>query len=343
MTLDEIEEKAYGMYHTAGKDHDVWREVRDMFLFLIEKSDDEEAVGYWNNTLGYIYYYGRCNDDWSREYEKAFKCFTIGAEAGNKESRYKLGDMYMNGYFVEKDEEKAVSYYLQVYEEVEPHFRHEYFGGEFADISLRLGTLYKNGIGCEKDEKKALFILTVADYAIKQRMAEEEFFGNQNVADSISQELTELQEKLNVKKADKIETDYPVALPLVFTDGFNGSVHFDIQGNSIIMSGIRFETIGEYEEGEEIDCDYDIIENLIVDFYVPRIPVIFSEYGFCDFFDEVVETAVGIDEFTVYGKDKEYIPCDEIRYNSERDGYEFLYDNKVRAFLKAKKYVFSFE
>lgn len=53
--------------------------------------------------LGYIYYYGRTGKP---DYEKAFKCFTLGYQSDQIEAGYKLADMYKNGYYVEQNYDK---------------------------------------------------------------------------------------------------------------------------------------------------------------------------------------------------------------------------------------------
>ena len=57
--------------------------------------------------LGYMYYYGQHG---VTDYEKAFKYFSMGADepdnVDNLWCRYKLADMYHNGFYVEQDEKK---------------------------------------------------------------------------------------------------------------------------------------------------------------------------------------------------------------------------------------------
>jgi Sel1 repeat. len=61
-------------------------------------------------ALGYIWYYGQTGQV---DYEKAFKYFNKGAESEDDVVRcwttYKLADMYHNGFYVSKDEERFVS------------------------------------------------------------------------------------------------------------------------------------------------------------------------------------------------------------------------------------------
>lgn len=325
MSLNAIEKEGYRLYHIAGKDKEMWRQCTDCFLYLIEHGVRGKKKAQYGNTLGYIFYYGRTND-FQPEYDKAFKYFSIGAEGGFYESIYKLGDMYLNGYYVEKDPERAVKLYTQVYEAVEHQFREEEFEGVFADISLRLGSLYRKGIGCKQDDYKALFIYTMADYAIKERMKYENFFGNQKVADSITKELTELQEKLGVDTTKEIiSADYPQVLPLVLTDGFAASITFTRDGDKVIIEAER--------DGGPFGEVYG----------TPRIPVIFSEYGYLKFFDTITETAYGVTEYEMLSTHEDSNTVDEIRYDDKSGRYEFCIEGDIVAAIKAERFEFQLD
>lgn len=325
MPLNAIEDEGYRLYHNAGRDKEIWKKCTECFIYLIEHGSNERKKAQYGNTLGYIFYYGRTND-FKPEYDKAFKYFSIGAEGGFYESLYKLGDMYLNGYYVEKDPERAVQLYTQVYDDVEQQFREEEFEGVFADISLRLGNLYRKGIGCKQDDYKALFIFTMADYAIKERMQYQDFFGNRKVADSIAKELKELQEKLGVDtKKEVISADYPQAIPLALTDGYAGRVTFS-------------------RDGDKIDIEIERDDGPFGGVYgIPRIPVIFSEYGYLEFFDEITETAYGVTEFELTSGYKEGNYVDEIRYDDKGDRYEFCEKGKIVAAIKAERFEFVLE
>lgn len=325
MSFQEIEKEGYRLYHIAGKDKDLWKQCTDCFIYLIENGAKGQKKAQYGNTLGYIFYYGRTNN-FQPEYDKAFKYFSIGAEGGFYESIYKLGDMYLNGYYVEKDPERAVKLYTQVYEEVEHQFREEAFGGVFADISLRLGSLYRKGIGCKQDDYKALFIYTMADYAIKERMKRQEFFGNRKVADSITKELTELQEKLGVDtNKERIRADYPQVLPLALADGYLISVTFTREEGKVIIEAER--EIALWGEGYEVS----------------RIPVIFSEYGYLRFFDTLIETAYGVTDFEIMSAYEDCNLVDEIRYDAGSGRYEFCLEGEVIAAIKAEGFEFKLE
>ena len=70
-----------------------WAVSRDCMIRLFEKYDNPQYA----NTLGYIYYYGRCSGG-VPEYDKAFHYFGIAAANGLYEGMYKLADMYAHGY-----------------------------------------------------------------------------------------------------------------------------------------------------------------------------------------------------------------------------------------------------
>ena len=101
-------------------------------------------------NLGYCYYYGRNMD--RPDYEKAFHYFALGAFDGHLISLYKIGDMYLNGYYVPKNEKEAFVIYHRCLEtmtdEAAPHVA--------GPVFLRLAKMYLNGLGTERDLKAAL-------------------------------------------------------------------------------------------------------------------------------------------------------------------------------------------
>lgn len=107
-------------------------------------------------NLGYCYYYGR---DIPVDYEKAFHFFALGAFDGHLISLYKIGDMYANGYFVEKNEKEAFNIYERCMEMMTDEAAKEVAGPVF----LRLGKCYLNGVGVEKDAETALICYQKAE------------------------------------------------------------------------------------------------------------------------------------------------------------------------------------
>lgn len=95
-------------------------------------------------NLGYCYYHGRLG---TPDYKKAYHYFVKGALDSHMVSLYKIGDMYKNGLYVEKDEKEAYFIYKHCSEMLD-EFQERDFG---ADIYIRLADCYCNGVGTEKN------------------------------------------------------------------------------------------------------------------------------------------------------------------------------------------------
>ena len=106
-------------------------------------------------NLGYCYYYGRTGEP---DYEKAFYCFAPGAFEGRLVSLYKIGDMYLNGYYVQKDEREAFALYSRCLEISD-------IDDVMVDgpVHLRLGDLYLKGAGTDWDPEQAMYHYNLAE------------------------------------------------------------------------------------------------------------------------------------------------------------------------------------
>jgi len=153
------------------------------------------------NTLGYIYYYGRCWDG-KPKYEEAFKFFSIGAAGFYYESRYKLADMFVHGYSVPKNTKVAFTIVSELYDQNLPYILDGKFDCKFADIALRLGSYVENGYGGYVSEYNAYKYYLQADFAIRQRL-KYDYYGDLSVADSIRKRLTNIIESGKIKKPKK--------------------------------------------------------------------------------------------------------------------------------------------
>ena len=167
-----------------------WRVSRDCMIRLFEKTDDPQYA----NTLGYIYYYGRCNGG-VPEYEKAFESFTVSAANGLHEGIYKLADMFLHGYACNKSERTARALYGMAYEDCYKQYL-EGREGAFADAALRMGNVYRKGIGGDKDPESAYICYLQADSAAKERAKHNNFFGDTNVLLGIRNALDETKAEL---------------------------------------------------------------------------------------------------------------------------------------------------
>ncbi len=107
-------------------------------------------------NLGYCYYYGR---DMEPDYEKAFHYFALGAFDGHLISLYKIGDMYLNGYYVEKNEREAFEIYMRCLDTMTDEAAPKVAG----PVYLRLGKMFLRGLGTEKKLESALICYQKAE------------------------------------------------------------------------------------------------------------------------------------------------------------------------------------
>ena len=107
-------------------------------------------------NLGYCYYYGR---DGEPDYEKAFHYFALGAFDGHLISLYKIGDMYLKGLYVPKNEREAFFIYMRCIETMTD----DAAGRVAGPVYLRLGRMFQEGIGTEKDLRNALICFQKAE------------------------------------------------------------------------------------------------------------------------------------------------------------------------------------
>lgn len=119
-------------------------------------------------NLGYCYYYGR---DTQVDYEKAFHYFALGAFDGHIRSLYKIGDMYRNGYYVNKNEKEAFIIYcrcLRTMTEIDKL----YVG---ADVMMRIADCYFEGSGTKVDYGEALKYYQKAEDLFYKRLQDGDF------------------------------------------------------------------------------------------------------------------------------------------------------------------------
>ena len=129
-------------------------------------------------NLGYCYYYGR---DVEVDYEKAFHYFALGAFDGWLVSLYKIGDMYLHGHYVKKNEREAFFLYnrcLQMASDEDS----KYVSGP---VHLRLGNLCLNGIGTEKNLQQALLHYSLAEIMLLQMVQDGDYMYKKSLRDAI--------------------------------------------------------------------------------------------------------------------------------------------------------------
>ena len=199
-----IQRRGYCYYSGTKVYPNDWIKARDAFIDYYHLTGDASAA----NTLGYIYYYGRCNGG-EPEYEEAFKYFSIGHAYTYFESTYKLADMLAHGYGVVKDGDSANHLYWSVYNQNHFRFIRGDFESKFADAALRIGNCYRDGIGTMKSLEKAYRYYLQADYAIRKRIAMANHYGDTVVFNGIQKALFDVRAEYTEKgRVEKFE--YPV-------------------------------------------------------------------------------------------------------------------------------------
>ncbi len=151
----------------------------DLALKYYEMASDlgDEAA---TVNLGYIWYYGRTG---TVDYEKAFRYFTLAGD--NAVARYKIGDMYHNGYYVEKDEAK--------YQEIIESLYKAYHGTNYVEdplpeICVRLAGIRER----EGDTEEAIRLLCEGKSMLSSRIGFNPFFGNFTIMQEIISTLYRL-------------------------------------------------------------------------------------------------------------------------------------------------------
>lgn len=199
-----IQKRGYCYYCGTKVYPNDWIKARDAFIEYYNLTGDASAA----NTLGYIYYYGRCNDG-VPQYEEAFKYFSVGHAFGYYESTYKLADMFSHGYGVKEDGKTAFRMYDYVYTDNLKRFRKGDYECKFADAALRMGNCFRKGIGCSENIEMAYAYYLEADLAIRERVKAANHYGDTVVYNGIQKALQETRELYTEKKKTIIFSYYP--------------------------------------------------------------------------------------------------------------------------------------
>ena len=291
-----------------------WPVSRDCMIRLFEKTDDPQYA----NTLGYIYYYGRCNGG-IPEYEKAFESFSIAAANGLHEGLYKLADMFRHGYACKKSERTARALYGMVYDDCYKQFL-EGREGAFADAALRMGNVYSKGIGEGIDPEEAYRYYLQADFAAKRRAKVNNFFGDTNVIIGIQKALEETKTELpDDFFKEYVEIEHPWIFWGICEDGYRAGVVIKKDGDKDIVSVTRLPRRSQKDPAPILltvpTIDYcDLITGMEMEAYGLKSsfgdhPVTIFKYDSCEWNDAERRIDFYYDEDQVG-----WLACDHYRY-----------------------------
>ena len=233
--------KAYACYGGNSVYECDWKESARLLEFLWKKHSFGQAA----NTLGYIYYYGRLDPDGKPDYEKAFFYFAIGSTYGIIESKYKLADMFVNGYYVARNEKLAREMIGDLYAETKYAFESGNIGCDFADIAYRMGKLFRDISKFELDpaaRKGALEVskiyLLQARFAIDLRIEQNYTYGDDNVKENIVRLLDEVS-SVQARAEKSVFHSYNPIFVSLFTDSKPGSL-YNVEMHKYKNGNIRF-------------------------------------------------------------------------------------------------------
>lgn len=142
--------------------------------------DDDQAY----RCLGYIWYYGRTGE---KDYKKAYEYFSKLMDKGDLISTYKVADMYKNGYYVAKDENKYEKMITDLYSVVK----------DMNDISDPVPEVFTRLAGIRHehgDDDEAISLYLRAKDHQAQRIRFDPYFGNMNIMKWLIDDLYEIIE-----------------------------------------------------------------------------------------------------------------------------------------------------
>ena len=174
----------------------------DLEIKYLEMAAESGSV-HAMEELGYMWYYGQHGE---QDYDKAFYYFSKGIEVnGSLWCKYKLADMYHNGYSVPKDEAKYRELIEEAYEEIK---NPKYLNEPYPEICLRLA-----GIRADDGKKnEAVKLLKNAKHFLAERLALEAFWGHIEVMGRIIRFLYQLT-PFDINRADFYDLFYLLQKP----------------------------------------------------------------------------------------------------------------------------------
>lgn len=209
--VEALDAKAYGCYGGNKIFECDWNASLECLLKLVDLAGDP----FYYNTIGYIYYYGRCNNG-EPEYDKAFQYFAVGAAHGVFESMYKVADMFIAGKGCLKNPAAGAKIILSLYSDNRDIFCGGGYDGKFADVALRVGGLFENGIGVDKDIESAYNFYLEAKLAIDMRMSEHDYYGDKKVSRNIEDAIARVRKNLPEDYfADEVTLEAPVPIGML--------------------------------------------------------------------------------------------------------------------------------
>lgn len=297
--FDALKIKAYACYGGNSVYKCNWKESAK----CLEKLWRDFSFGYAANTLGYIYYYGRLTDG-VPDYEKAFFYYSIGSTYEITESKYKLADMFIKGQYVAKNVPLGKHIIEKLYSESRYHYELGEPDTNFADIALRMGNLQLEEKGSELYKIFAYKYYLQAEFALKHRMKNRDFWGDRTVEKNIAEAIAKVKDVVKHYKAT-----YKAQLPFNIFDLINArgycmyELHYKRLKNNRIKLNVTRKSRGE-----------DIEESIIT----------YPQFACCEMNHETSVIAEDVKIFDLTIEDCGVIFFDAMNAVADKDGKEII-------------------
>lgn len=221
------------------------------FEAAAEKGSSKALVG-----LGCIWFYGKTGE---RDYEKAFRYFTLASDRGDLNAGVKLADMYKNGFFVRRDygkyKDMIRSLYRRVRSKNDPAL-------PLPEVFLRYSKLC-----AERGETiRALRLLQDARSLLEQRMKNEPLSGTLSQIRQMIGELYSMTD-FDVENFGLYDLFYIFRKTVTIQFLYNGSAHVVETlpgncGNAVRFDGVQFDSDDEFffratADGKRLTAVYD--------------------------------------------------------------------------------------
>lgn len=307
--------KAYGCYGGNDIFDCDWDTSLECLLKLIDMTGDP----YCYNTVGYIYYYGRCNNG-EPEYDKAFQYFAVGAAHGIFESMYKIADMFIAGKGCLKNPAAGAKIILSMFNENREIFCAGEYDGKFADVALRVGGLFEKGIGVDKSLEQAYAFYLEAKLAIDERVAQFDYFGDKKVQRNIDEALFRVKEALSDEFfRDSVSIEDPGPIGALISNSVGADITLEA-----VKGGYKIKAKGFAGE----DASGKVLINM-------------PEMNYCKLSDEV---EMHLDSQAEIVSDTFDLPYSAfitgIHYDTENEIWNFMYRDMVMLSFKSKSFTF---
>jgi TPR repeat protein len=205
-------------------------QMEEALAYFKKAGDYKDYRGFQN--LGYIYFYGRKVE---KNNELAFKYLTKAFLMGDQASAIKISDMYMNGYYVNKDYSYALNYLEPIYSRGMMDLMAGKGNYLLPEVLIRYGLAYLNGQGFKQDNINSLKNFIVARDLLESQPNKKE--STKNMISFCNKYIENINKE--VEKSDYEELDFCFEHHAKFSfvkEEENITLKFDFESKELFVS-----------------------------------------------------------------------------------------------------------